>query len=111
MTELDDIRETVQALVTRLDHLEDRLDTIQHLATEGERMLNAASHLERATHVTEGLEPRFELLEATFEEIARTLSDINKMTEEVWDRAAISRRLAAIEDRLMTDEEQRGSRP
>jgi prefoldin subunit 5 len=109
MTELDELLGSVQALAARIDHLEDRLDSIQHLATEGERMLNAASHLEQATHVTEGLEPRFELLEGAFEEISRTLSDINKMAEEVWDRGAISRRLAAIEDRLMTDEEEHGS--
>lgn len=101
MTDFEDIRETLQVLAARLDRVEERIDKIQHLAIEAERMLNAGSHLEQATHITGELEPRFSALEDTFEEMARNLSDINKMAGEVWDRAAISRRLAVIETQLM----------
>jgi septation ring formation regulator EzrA len=100
MTEQNELLQAIGDLAGRLEALETRTGAaLDQLAAETERVRHSADLMEQANFVLHGLEPRLNALE-------RSLVDIDKMAENVWDRTAISRRLAMIEDRLVTNEPQ-----
>ena len=55
MTELDEFPRDRAGVGYALDHLEDRLDTIQHLATRGSGCSMPVSHLEAGDTCHRGL--------------------------------------------------------
>jgi len=104
MTEPGYLWDALEALSDRLEVLEGGAESTDQLAGEAERAQHLGNLVEQAYHLIIRLEPRVEALETTFAAIEGRLADIDTMAAETWDRVAIARRLAAIEDRLMITE-------
>ncbi len=101
MTDSEHLATSMEAMSSRLDALEARLAAVDDDGRQTKHLLHVTNQLETANHALSTLEPRFEALELAFAELQRTLEDVDKMAAEIWDRVAITRRLAMIEDALV----------
>ncbi len=104
MTELGVLWDAVDSLRQRLEVLEGQTGSAARLGVEADAAKHVGDRLEQVNHLIGLLESRVVALETTFASIEDRLADIDTMAADTWDRVAIVRRLAMIEDRLMITE-------
>jgi len=114
-------------LLARIAAVEGRLDAVEALADGARRLAEAANHL---AHVVDprtvqlmadqrrlevglrSVEERLGVGLRSVEDLETMIGDFQRMAAEIWDRTAISRRIARIEDVLsLPTEPTRGETP
>jgi len=90
-------------VAARLDAVERRLRAVEDLAEHARALAESANHVASVVDPrTVHLRSEVERLQRSVDELQTFAADLQRMASTIWDETAVVRRIARIEDLLLT---------